>query len=127
MLVGLPPLLSWEVGPPAPSQPTSYLVTALLSQVPSLDYGLALWFDAYALRRQKYDLPCTQGQWTIQNRRYPPQDPLPLPTLRAPVPEGWPRKRAQARVLGHVAPPLDPFPVPSCRPKVSAALDVDSS
>ncbi|EHH65809.1 hypothetical protein EGM_02652 [Macaca fascicularis] len=37
--------------------------------VPSLDYGLALWFDAYALRRQKYDLPCTQGQWTIQNRR----------------------------------------------------------
>nr|XP_060485003.1 transmembrane protease serine 6-like [Panthera onca] len=40
--------------------------------VPSLDYGLALWFDAYALRRQRYDLPCTQGQWTIQNRRYPP-------------------------------------------------------
>ncbi|XP_054430487.1 transmembrane protease serine 6 isoform X1 [Pteronotus mesoamericanus] len=38
-------------------------------KVPSLDYGLALWFDAYALRRQKYDLPCTQGQWTIQNRR----------------------------------------------------------
>nr|KAF6370907.1 transmembrane serine protease 6 [Myotis myotis] len=37
--------------------------------VPSLDYGLALWFDAYALRRQKYDLPCTQGQWMIQNRR----------------------------------------------------------
>ncbi|KAB1270149.1 Transmembrane protease serine 6 [Camelus dromedarius] len=37
--------------------------------VPSLDYGLALWFDAYALRRQKYDIPCTQGQWTIQNRR----------------------------------------------------------
>ncbi|XP_006865341.1 PREDICTED: transmembrane protease serine 6 [Chrysochloris asiatica] len=39
--------------------------------VPSLDYGLALWFDAYALRRQKYDLPCTHGQWTIQNRRFP--------------------------------------------------------
>ncbi|XP_012927956.1 transmembrane protease serine 6 isoform X3 [Heterocephalus glaber] len=37
--------------------------------VPSLDYGLTLWFDAYALRRQKYGLPCTQGQWTIQNRR----------------------------------------------------------
>ncbi|KFO36711.1 transmembrane protease serine 6 isoform X2 [Fukomys damarensis] len=37
--------------------------------VPSLDYGLALWFDAYALRRQKYGLLCTQGQWTIQNRR----------------------------------------------------------
>uniref|UniRef100_A0A4W2IHG6 Transmembrane protease serine 6 n=1 Tax=Bos indicus x Bos taurus TaxID=30522 RepID=A0A4W2IHG6_BOBOX len=37
--------------------------------VPSLDYGLALWFDAYALRRQKYNMPCTQGQWTIQNRR----------------------------------------------------------
>lgn len=37
--------------------------------VPSLDYGLALWFDAYALRRQKYNVPCTQGQWMIQNRR----------------------------------------------------------
>ncbi|XP_073940515.1 transmembrane protease serine 6 isoform X2 [Castor canadensis] len=40
--------------------------------VPSLDYGLALWFDAYALRRQKYDLPCTQGQWMIQNRSISP-------------------------------------------------------
>lgn len=38
-------------------------------QVPSLDYGVALWFDAYALSRQKHDLPCTQGQWIIQNRR----------------------------------------------------------
>ncbi|GAB1299552.1 Transmembrane protease serine 6 [Apodemus speciosus] len=38
-------------------------------RVPSLDYGLALWFDAYALRRQKYNLLCTQGQWMIQNRR----------------------------------------------------------
>ncbi|EDL29681.1 transmembrane serine protease 6, isoform CRA_c, partial [Mus musculus] len=37
--------------------------------VPSLDYGLALWFDAYALRRQKYNRLCTQGQWMIQNRR----------------------------------------------------------
>ncbi|KAF4799120.1 Transmembrane protease serine 6 [Turdus rufiventris] len=37
--------------------------------VPSLDYGVALWFDAYALSRQKHDLPCTQGQWIIQNRR----------------------------------------------------------
>uniref|UniRef100_A0A8C5NZB2 Transmembrane protease serine 6 n=1 Tax=Jaculus jaculus TaxID=51337 RepID=A0A8C5NZB2_JACJA len=37
--------------------------------VPSLDYGLALWFDAYALRRQKYDVPCTQGQWMIEHRR----------------------------------------------------------
>ncbi|XP_042324873.1 transmembrane protease serine 6 isoform X2 [Sceloporus undulatus] len=37
--------------------------------VPSLEYGVVLWFDAYTLRRQKYDLPCTQGQWTIQNRR----------------------------------------------------------
>ncbi|KAI4577820.1 hypothetical protein MJT46_019351 [Ovis ammon polii x Ovis aries] len=46
--------------------------------VPSLDYGLALWFDAYALRRQKYDMPCTQGQWTIQNRRYPPPGPPPF-------------------------------------------------
>uniref|UniRef100_A0A8C3DB18 Transmembrane serine protease 6 n=1 Tax=Corvus moneduloides TaxID=1196302 RepID=A0A8C3DB18_CORMO len=37
--------------------------------VPSLDYGVTLWFDAYALSRQKHDLPCTQGQWIIQNRR----------------------------------------------------------
>ncbi|XP_066490065.1 transmembrane protease serine 6 [Tiliqua scincoides] len=37
--------------------------------VPSLEYGVVLWFDGYALRRQTYDLPCTQGQWTIQNRR----------------------------------------------------------
>uniref|UniRef100_A0A8C9F073 Transmembrane serine protease 6 n=1 Tax=Pavo cristatus TaxID=9049 RepID=A0A8C9F073_PAVCR len=37
--------------------------------VPSLDYGVTLWFDAYALSRQKKDLPCTQGQWIIQNRR----------------------------------------------------------
>ncbi|XP_068798893.1 transmembrane protease serine 6 isoform X1 [Struthio camelus] len=37
--------------------------------VPSLDYGVTLWFDAYALSRQKYYLPCTQGQWIIQNRR----------------------------------------------------------
>uniref|UniRef100_A0A8C5ZMS1 Transmembrane serine protease 6 n=1 Tax=Marmota marmota marmota TaxID=9994 RepID=A0A8C5ZMS1_MARMA len=48
----------------SPSTHCSWHIT-----VPSLDYGLALWFDAYALRRQKYDLPCTQGQWTIQNRR----------------------------------------------------------
>ncbi|XP_070803491.1 transmembrane protease serine 6 [Pituophis catenifer annectens] len=38
--------------------------------VPSLEYGVVLWFDAYTLRRQKYDLPCTQGQWTIQNRKF---------------------------------------------------------
>ncbi|POI34745.1 hypothetical protein CIB84_001504, partial [Bambusicola thoracicus] len=37
--------------------------------VPSLDYGVTLWFDAYALSRQKQDMPCTQGQWIIQNRR----------------------------------------------------------
>ncbi|XP_064903822.1 transmembrane protease serine 6 isoform X2 [Columba livia] len=37
--------------------------------VPSLDYGVSLWFDAYALSRQKHELPCTQGQWIIQNRR----------------------------------------------------------
>ncbi|NWU79897.1 TMPS6 protease, partial [Onychorhynchus coronatus] len=37
--------------------------------VPSLDYGVTLWFDAYALSRQKNNLPCTQGQWIIQNRR----------------------------------------------------------
>lgn len=46
-------------------------VTAFPSlQVPSLEYGVVLRFDGYALRRQKYDLPCTQGQWIIQNRRY---------------------------------------------------------
>ena len=72
MSTGLLPLRGWEVGPPAQPQPTGRVVTTPLSQVPSLDYGLALWFDAYALRRQRYDLPCTQGQWTIQNRRYPP-------------------------------------------------------
>lgn len=49
--------------------------------MPSLDYGLALWFDAYALRRQKYDLPCTQGQWMIQNRRYPPWNPFLSPQV----------------------------------------------
>ncbi|NXQ29672.1 TMPS6 protease, partial [Alaudala cheleensis] len=38
--------------------------------VPSLDYGVTLWFDAYALSRQKHNLPCTQGQWIIQNRRF---------------------------------------------------------
>ncbi|XP_053112433.1 transmembrane protease serine 6 isoform X2 [Hemicordylus capensis] len=38
--------------------------------VPSLEYGVVLWFDGYALRRQENDLPCTQGQWTIQNRRF---------------------------------------------------------
>ncbi|KAM4671843.1 transmembrane protease serine 6 isoform 2-T2 [Amazona ochrocephala] len=38
--------------------------------VPSLDYGVTLWFDAYSLSRQKHDLPCTQGQWIIQNRRF---------------------------------------------------------
>nr|XP_056703056.1 transmembrane protease serine 6 [Euleptes europaea] len=37
--------------------------------VPSLEYGVVLWFDAYTLSRQSSDLPCTQGQWTIQNRR----------------------------------------------------------
>ncbi|NXH16381.1 TMPS6 protease, partial [Bucco capensis] len=37
--------------------------------VPSLTYGLTLWFDAYSLSRQKQDMPCTQGQWIIQNRR----------------------------------------------------------
>ncbi|XP_054843817.1 transmembrane protease serine 6 [Eublepharis macularius] len=37
--------------------------------VPSLEYGVVLWFDAYTLSRQTSDLPCTQGQWTIQNRR----------------------------------------------------------
>uniref|UniRef100_A0A6I8NWI8 Transmembrane serine protease 6 n=1 Tax=Ornithorhynchus anatinus TaxID=9258 RepID=A0A6I8NWI8_ORNAN len=38
-------------------------------KVPSPDYGVALWFDSYALQRGKKSGLCTQGQWTIQNRR----------------------------------------------------------
>uniref|UniRef100_A0A8C8SDZ8 Transmembrane serine protease 6 n=1 Tax=Pelusios castaneus TaxID=367368 RepID=A0A8C8SDZ8_9SAUR len=53
--------------------------------VPSLDYGVVLWFDAYALRRQKYDLPCTQGQWIIQNRRLCGQRTLQAYAERIPV------------------------------------------
>nr|XP_033788727.1 transmembrane protease serine 6 [Geotrypetes seraphini] len=37
--------------------------------VPSLDYGVVLWFDAYMLKRRNYNTPCTQGQWLIQGRR----------------------------------------------------------
>ncbi|PNI98222.1 TMPRSS6 isoform 7 [Pan troglodytes] len=76
--------------------------------VPSLDYGLALWFDAYALRRQKYDLPCTQGQWTIQNRRYhflsslwlpflPPPPSLPSSTVTPSLEAQVPNLRGAAR------------------------------
>ncbi|XP_029445926.1 transmembrane protease serine 6 [Rhinatrema bivittatum] len=37
--------------------------------VPSVDYGVVLWFDAYMLQRRYYNIPCTQGQWLIQGRR----------------------------------------------------------
>ncbi|XP_069509114.1 transmembrane protease serine 6 [Ambystoma mexicanum] len=37
--------------------------------VPSTDYGVVLWFDAYFLERHINDKPCTQGQWLIQNHR----------------------------------------------------------
>lgn len=37
--------------------------------IPSLDYGVVLWFDAYKLQRRNYKTPCTQGQWLIQGRR----------------------------------------------------------
>uniref|UniRef100_A0A8D2QQH9 Transmembrane serine protease 6 n=1 Tax=Zosterops lateralis melanops TaxID=1220523 RepID=A0A8D2QQH9_ZOSLA len=53
--------------------------------VPSLDYGVTLWFDAYALSRQKHDLPCTQGQWIIQNRRLCGQRILQAYAERIPV------------------------------------------
>lgn len=112
-----------------------------MSQVPSLDYGLALWFDAYALRRQKYDLPCTQGQWMIQNRRYHPCDPCLSPQVPPWEPKSWtseeqPRKTVEAGLLRPVAPPCDPVPfaplpwpqLHSCFPRVSdTCLSLDSS
>lgn len=100
--------------------------------MPSLDYGLALWFDAYALRRQKYDLPCTQGQWVIQSRRYHPRHPClslqaPPREPKSPTSEEQPWETAEAGLLRPVAPPRDPVPVapppwpqlPSCFPKLS--------
>ncbi|XP_067875628.1 transmembrane protease serine 6 isoform X2 [Heterodontus francisci] len=37
--------------------------------VPSLDYGIALWFDGYELDTPTFTQPCSQGQWRIQNRK----------------------------------------------------------
>ncbi|XP_058876894.1 transmembrane protease serine 6-like isoform X1 [Acipenser ruthenus] len=37
--------------------------------LPSLQYGLTLWFEGYELGRANYNQACTQGQWTVQNRR----------------------------------------------------------
>ncbi|XP_067830352.1 transmembrane protease serine 6 [Heptranchias perlo] len=38
--------------------------------VPSLDYGIALWFDGYELDTPTFTEPCSQGQWMIQNRKF---------------------------------------------------------
>ncbi|XP_069764109.1 transmembrane protease serine 6 isoform X2 [Narcine bancroftii] len=37
--------------------------------VPSLDYGITLWFDGYELDTPSFTYPCFQGQWTIQNQK----------------------------------------------------------
>ncbi|XP_038639800.1 transmembrane protease serine 6 [Scyliorhinus canicula] len=37
--------------------------------VPSLDYGITLWFDGYELDTPTFTKPCWQGQWRIQNRK----------------------------------------------------------
>ncbi|XP_078387724.1 transmembrane protease serine 6 [Cetorhinus maximus] len=37
--------------------------------VPSLDYGITLWFDGYELDTPTFTKPCSQGQWKIQNRK----------------------------------------------------------
>ncbi|XP_034150112.1 transmembrane protease serine 6 isoform X2 [Esox lucius] len=37
--------------------------------VPTVDYGLSLHFEGYELSRATYSQACTQGQWTLQNRR----------------------------------------------------------
>uniref|UniRef100_UPI00398E4C97 transmembrane protease serine 6 n=1 Tax=Pristiophorus japonicus TaxID=55135 RepID=UPI00398E4C97 len=37
--------------------------------VPSLDYGIALWFDGYELDTPTFTQPCSQGQWMVQNRK----------------------------------------------------------
>ncbi|XP_043535737.1 transmembrane protease serine 6 isoform X1 [Chiloscyllium plagiosum] len=37
--------------------------------VPSLDYGITLWFDGYELDTPTFTKPCFQGQWKIQNRK----------------------------------------------------------
>ncbi|XP_062919000.1 transmembrane protease serine 6 [Mobula hypostoma] len=37
--------------------------------VPSLDYGITLWFDGYELNTPLFRDPCSQGQWMVQNRK----------------------------------------------------------
>ncbi|KAM9327121.1 transmembrane protease serine 6 [Gastrophryne carolinensis] len=37
--------------------------------VPSAEYGVALWFEGYMLAGQYTFAPCNQGQWNINNRR----------------------------------------------------------
>ncbi|TRY56341.1 hypothetical protein DNTS_034954 [Danionella cerebrum] len=37
--------------------------------LPSVEFGLALAFEGYELKRVSYSQICTQGRWTIQNRR----------------------------------------------------------
>ncbi|XP_043923954.1 transmembrane protease serine 6 [Protopterus annectens] len=38
-------------------------------KLPSLEYGLALWFEGYELASMYFSQACTQGQWMIQNKR----------------------------------------------------------
>ncbi|KAJ1173681.1 hypothetical protein NDU88_005507 [Pleurodeles waltl] len=71
MLV-LKPGLELQGNISTPYYPSYYSPTTNCSwhiTVPSLDYGVVLWFDAYWLERRNNDKPCTQGQWLIQNRR----------------------------------------------------------
>ncbi|XP_048056798.1 transmembrane protease serine 6 isoform X2 [Megalobrama amblycephala] len=37
--------------------------------VPSVEFGLTLFFEGYELNRASYSQTCTQGRWSIQNRR----------------------------------------------------------
>eukprot|EP00062_Callorhinchus_milii_P023831 gi/632983076/ref/XP_007908469.1/ PREDICTED: transmembrane protease serine 6 isoform X2 [Callorhinchus milii] len=38
--------------------------------VPSVDYGIALWFEGYELDSPLFTETCTQGQWIIQNTKF---------------------------------------------------------
>nr|XP_055069578.1 transmembrane protease serine 6 [Misgurnus anguillicaudatus] len=40
-----------------------------LFTVPSVEFGLTLAFEGYELNRASYTQTCTQGKWSIQNRR----------------------------------------------------------
>ncbi|XP_067316614.1 transmembrane protease serine 6 isoform X2 [Pseudorasbora parva] len=37
--------------------------------VPSVEFGLVLFFEGYELNRASYSQTCTQGRWSIQSRR----------------------------------------------------------